>query len=353
MKIIYDNIIFSLQNAGGISNYWFQLSYRLLKSSYNVKFIERRNSKNLYRIELNTINNNVIRSIYFPLLIDRFLNIQTTLNEKFIFHSSYNRITKNINAIQVLTVHDLIHEKFYTGLRKHLHVYQKKIAIKNASHIIAVSENTKNDLLSFYPSIKEENITVIYNGVSEQFTCLQEINENYILYIGSREKYKNFRTIVQLLSTFKEFKLVIVGSKLSIEETEHLNSFLKDRWEIHTGLSNDDLNILYNKAFALLYPSSYEGFGIPLLEAMRAGCPFIALNNSSIPEVAGEAGIILDKLTIDSLSTAFADIKLNREIIKSKGFIQSKKFSWDKSYKETVSLYEKLLNENINNNGCL
>ncbi len=353
MKIIYDNIIFSLQNAGGISNYWFQLSYRLLKSSYNVKFIERRNSKNLYRIELNTINNNVIRGIYFPLLIDRFLNIHTTLKEKFIFHSSYNRITKNINAIQVLTIHDLIHEKFYTGLRRHLHVYQKKIAIKNASHIITVSENTKKDLLSFYPSIKEEHITVIYNGVSDQFTCLQEINENYILYIGSREKYKNFKTIVQLLSTFKEFKLVIVGSKLTIEETEHLNIFLKDRWEIYTGLSNDDLNILYNKAFALLYPSSYEGFGIPLLEAMRAGCPFIALNNSSIPEVAGEAGILLDKLTIDSLSTAFADIKLNREVIKSKGFIQSKKFSWDKSYKETVSLYEKLLNENINNNGCL
>ncbi len=353
MKIVYDNIIYNLQYAGGISNYWFQLSMRLLKSNNNIIFVERNCTNNIYRKQLNITNLYRKRKINLPLIFDRFVNINLRDNEKFIFHSSYNRITKNINAIQVLTVHDLIHEKFYTGLRRHLHVYQKKIAIKNASHIIAVSENTKNDLLSFYPSIKEENITVIYNGVSEQFTCLQEINENYILYIGSREKYKNFRTIVQLLSTFKEFKLVIVGSKLSIEETEHLNSFLKDRWEMHTGLSNDDLNILYNKAFALLYPSSYEGFGIPLLEAMRAGCPFIALNNSSIPEVAGEAGILLDKLTIDSLSKAFADIKLNREVIKSKGFIQSKMFSWDKSYKETVSLYEKLLNENINNNGCL
>lgn len=353
MNIIYDNIIFSLQNAGGISNYWYQLSKRLLKSCHTVTFIERKKSKNIYRSEIYAINNIILRGIFFPLLIDRFLNVRTSYNCKFIFHSSYNRITKNINAIQVLTVHDLIHEKFYTGFRRYLHIYQKKKAIKNASHIIAVSENTKNDLLSFYPKIKEENISVIYNGVSEQFTCIQSNHENYFLYIGSREKYKNFKSIVQLLTTFNDYKLVIVGSKLSKEETRHLNIFLNKRWILHTGLSNVELNILYNKAFALLYPSSYEGFGIPLLEAMRAGCPFIALKNSSIPEVAGDAGILLDKLTIDSLSTAFANIKANREAIKNRGFIQSKKFSWDKTYIETVSLYEKLLNEDINNYCCL
>ncbi len=353
MKIVYDNIIYSLQYAGGISNYWYQLSIRLINSNKNVTFIERNKTNNIYRKEILYVNNIELKGNNFPLLIDRFLNIKTEIKNKFIFHSSYNRVTTNINAIQVITIHDLIHEKFYSGLRKYLHVYQKKKALKNASHIITVSENTKKDLLSFYPEIKGKNISVIYNGVSEQFTCIQKDYENFIIYIGSREKYKNFYKIVQLLATFIDFKFVIVGSPLTDNETQHLNKFLHQRWMLHTGLSNFELNILYNKAFALLYPSSYEGFGIPLLEAMNAGCPFIALNNSSIPEVAGKAGVLLNDLTTESLTYAFSYIKLNRELIISLGFSQSIKFSWDKTYDDTLTLYNKLLNENLNNNSSL
>lgn len=132
-----------------------------------------------------------------------------------------------------------------------------------------------------------------------------------------------------------------------------MNKYLHQRWELHTGLSNSELNILYNNAFALLYPSSYEGFGIPILEAMRAGCPFIALNNSSIPEVAGNAGVLLNELTRESLAYAFSNIKLNRELIISLGFTQSNKFSWDKTYDDTLNLYNKLLNENLTNNSSL
>lgn len=353
MKIVYDNIIYSLQNAGGISNYWFQLSYRILKNGLDISFIQRKNSNNIYIKDLSKYNFELGLNNQYPLLIDRFLDLDINYSNKFIFHSSYNRITNNKYAIQIVTIHDLIHEKYYKGLRKILHTYQKKKAIKCAKHIITVSQNTKNDLLRHYPYIDETNISVIYNGVSDDFKYQNEQYENFILYVGSREIYKNFHTIVKLLANFNNYRFVIIGSQLNKTEYIFLNKYLSNRWEIQIGISNKKLNDLYNKAFALLYPSSYEGFGIPLLEAMKAGCPFIALNNSSIPEVAGEAGILLNELTIDSLNHAFSFIESNRELLQSRGFFQSDRFSWDKTYIETISLYKKLINEDINNNCCL
>jgi mannosyltransferase len=354
IKVVYDNIVFSLQNTGGISNYWYQLSDRFLKNNIDISFFENSNSKNIFQKILKN-NKNIIflRISSYPILLERFFNVNVRLNKPFIFHSSYNRITKNNNAIQIVTIHDLIHEKFYNGLRKYFHVFQKKKALNHSSHIIAVSENTKKDILKYYPKIRQEKISVIYNGVSDDFIYNNEKNENYILFIGSREKYKNFNKAVELLTNFKDFRFVIVGKYLNLQETELLNLYLYDRWKLYTEISTLELNNLYNKAFALLYPSLYEGFGIPLLECMKAGCPFIALSNSSIPEVAGNAGVLLSELTTETLKTAIAYIKNNREQIKVLGFTQSNKFSWEKSYDDTLSLYKKLYNENINNNSCI
>ena len=316
-----------------------------------IKFIKAKNANNIYVKNLNLDNNLIIKKrSLIPLIFERFLNVEINIHEKFIFHSSYNRVTINKNAIQVVTIHDLIHEKYYSGLRRFLHTYQKKKALKLSNHIITISYNTKRDLLKHYPFVAENKISVVYNGVSDDFFCTNEIHENYILYVGSRENYKNFHKVVQLLSNINKYKLVIIGSSLTKKDYNYLNYYLEDRWEIQVGISNEKLNILYNKAFALLYPSSYEGFGIPLLESMKTGCPFIAMNNSSIPEVAGEAGILLNELTYRSLSTAISEIELNRDVIINKGFIQSKEFSWDKTFNETYFLYEKLINENFNNN---
>jgi mannosyltransferase len=101
-----------------------------------------------------------------------------------------------------------------------------------------------------------------------------------------------------------------------------------------------ELNALYNNAFALVYPSSYEGFGIPVVEAMKAGCPFIALNKSSIPEVAGDAGVLMDDLTIDFFNEALSRIKTDRDEIIIKGLNQVSNFSWEKCYYETLKIYK-------------
>lgn len=343
MKIIFDNIVFSLQKAGGISTYWFELYSRILRDYNDVFFVDRENDNIVAKQHI--INKkNTIKTGIANLLLDRFVNISLNqVNEKFIFHSSYNRITTNKNAKQVLTLHDFVHEKFYVGVRRFLHSYQKGNAIEKADAIIVISENTKKDLLFFFPNINPNKVSVIYNGVSDDFFRIKEqVVTNDFLFIGSREKYKNFDFAVKAIAQTDSFKLNIVGSILRKDEIVMLNKFIPGRWELFNNIDNSKLNELYNNAFALIYPSSYEGFGIPLLEAMKAGCPFIAYNSSSIPEVAGDAGILIDKLDVSLFKETVLMIKVNREEIVKKGLNQANKFSWEKCYQETLQVYKEL-----------
>lgn len=343
MKILLDNIVFSLQKVGGISTYWFELNSRILQDYDDALFIDRKNS-NIVAKQL-VISKKKILSTGVPnLLIDRFINVRLKdVKEPFVFHSSYNRITTNKKAKQVLTVHDFVHERFYKGIRQFLHSYQKRKAINKADAIIVISESTKKDLLLFFSNINPNKVRVIYNGVSDDFFPLsQKVVTNYFLFIGSREKYKNFDFAVEAISQTVNFKLIVVGSILRKNEILMLNRLIPNRWQLFNNIKNADLNELYNNAFALIYPSSYEGFGIPILEAMKAGCPFVAFNCSSIPEVAGDAGILIDKLEISLFKKAVVMIEENREEIVKKGFNQAKKFSWEKCYEQTLQVYKDL-----------
>jgi mannosyltransferase len=349
MNIFYDNIIYSLQRAGGISTYWSELILRFLRDKENIVFSEYEHA-NIVREAVPIPKTSIISSQNMSIQIQRFKSLKKQFDgEDYIFHSSYNRISRDLHAKQVLTVHDFVHEKFYSGARRFLHLYQKNKAINVARRIIAVSENTKRDLLEFNPHLKEENVSVIYNGVSDDFFPM--VNEQqllptempFIIFIGSRVKYKNFNFAVDVLKRLPDFKLVIVGAALTPVEQQQLNNKLGGRWESFIHVENAFLNHLYNKAYALLYPSSYEGFGIPLLEVMKAGTPFIALNKSSIPEVAGNAGVLIDELDVDSFVTAVYNISNDRAGLVEKGFIQSTKFSWETCYRQTKSVYKELL----------
>jgi mannosyltransferase len=351
MKVHYDNIVFSLQRAGGISTYWSELISRLLRDQVEVTF-EEFTHQNIVRptlpIAASTVN---LRGSRY-LMLQRFQAIKLSQHQSpFVFHSSYNRITTNPNAAQVTTVHDFVHEKFYKGIRRSLHLMQKGKVLKAADRIITVSENTKRDLLQFHPSIPAERIKVIYNGVSEDFYPLEdfekaklpEVNVRpYLVYIGSREHYKNFKFTVALLKETTDFDLYIVGSALLKNERELLNQQIPGRWKHFDHISNQRLNQLYNMAFALIYPSFYEGFGIPLLEAMKAGVPFLALNNSAIPEVAGNAGLLLESPDISLFKNALEHIPAERETLIVNGFAQAAKFSWEKCYQQTLSVYKEL-----------
>jgi len=346
MKLILDNIVFKLQKTGGISTYWGELITRLIRDGVDVDFLDYNNS-NIVRNTLQIPEQNILSNRNAYKLLERFLPVKIKdRNNDFVFHSSYNRSTRSKHALSVSTIHDFIHEKFYTGPRKFIHSYQKKVALNSAERIIVISNNTKKDLLNFFPNIKEERISVVYNGVSKDFFKIEENSVNpekpYLMFIGSREKYKNFEFAVELLHTLKDFNFVIVGQPLQKEEIKFLNIKLNKRWKLISGVDNAKLNVIYNNAYALLYPSAYEGFGIPLLESMKTGTPFLALNSSSIPEVAGNAGILLDNLDISDFKNAVELVEKNRNDLVRKGFEQANKFSWEKCYQETLDNYKKL-----------
>jgi mannosyltransferase len=346
MNCVFDNIIFSLQNSGGISTYWYELISRM----ENNKNIESIYVENCRRAKSNILRKNIIipdaKIIHRKSgLINRIFPISLVNKESFIFHSSYYRTTNNKNAKKITTVHDFVSEKIY---RKKLSpsAIMRKIAILNSDHIIAISNNTKIDFLNFYPQIPEKKVSVIYNGVSSDYFVFNSKNylePDYVLFVGSRANYKNFDFVVELISKFTALKLYIVGSDLTEFEKSKISKTLQpDRWKLFVNIDNQELNKLYNNAAALIYPSFYEGFGIPILEAMKAGCPVIALNRSSIPEVAGDAAFLIDKLDLSDFYDAIIFLLGNKNYFLNKGLENTKRFSWDQTYNETFKLYNKL-----------
>lgn len=349
MKVIYDNIIYSLQKNGGISVVWSNLISRIIKKNgADVNFIDYKNSnQNCAREQLSLpIEKINWRSDRF-INIKRFINPNIHLPEKFIFHSSYFRTCNSPNAINITTVHDFIYQYFCKNyLKKTIHCRQMYKALRKSDFIVCISENTKKDLLKLLPDCNPSKIAVIYNGVSDIFHYNQDLNhENFILFIGKRKGYKNFEKIIGPVSQTKK-ELILVGPELTKKEMQLLQASNCAFKQLGT-VSDQVLNTLYNKAFCLLYPSAYEGFGLPVIEAQKAGCPVIAYHSSSIPEIIGDETLLLKQL---SSSEIIAKIKLLeneslRKMIIEKGILNSKRFSWDTMATQYWKIYQSLMSE--------
>ena len=357
MNLILDNIIFSLQDAGGISNYWYQLLKRIKKEE-GLKiylFDDSAKSSNIFRKELNLSNFELLGKS--PGLVGRYTNPKINqLNEKSIFHSSYYRYSKNNKHINVSTVHDFTYEHYFSGIQLYAHTNQKRKALAHSDGIICVSENTKKDMLHFFPELETKKIIVIPHGVGKQFHRLDLTklkDENYfngrpfILYVGDRKAlYKNFLLAVKS-SNISGYPLAILGgSALTEKELIYINSKLKKEDYVHfSGVSNETLNKFYNLAHCLIYPSSYEGFGLPLLEAQSAGCPVIAMNTSSIPEVVEDSGILLEEESPQQIAKYIKKLSDQnyRELLVQKGYKNVKRFTWDNTFIKTLDFYKSLL----------
>ncbi|WP_310379657.1 glycosyltransferase family 1 protein [Flavobacterium sp.] len=362
MKILLDNIIYDKCQNGGVSNYWFELSKFLLsKQDFNNELFfyeDYFKNINFHRKQLdiptqNLITNNTSRFV----LQARISEIKIDINDFFLFHSSYYRVLQTkVKHVEIATVHDFTHNFYASFLKRKLHNALKYKSIRNSNGIICISNNTYKDLKQFCPPSKNQKVVVIHNGVSDDFFQIQEVKQfhidflntyhlqqGYLLYIGSRTSYKNFSFIISLLSETSNFRLVVVGESFNKSEISILNKKgLLQRIVLINNINNTGLNILYNFAHAFIYPSSYEGFGIPIIEAMKAGCPIMALKNSSITEIADNAGILFDKMEVQDFKNALTKLSFNdfRNDQIALGLDQSKKFSWTKCCEETYSFYK-------------
>jgi len=356
MKIIFDNVIFSLQRVGGVSKYWYELLRRMIRDSRSIKSIEQNNcDSNIFRRNLNVDKASIVYERSLPFKISRYLTYPVDKGEKCIYHTSYYRRPNKCTATNVVTVYDFTYEHFRNGLPRLVHSFQKKTAINTASGIICISESTKRDLLRFFPKICESKVRVVYLGYSDSYKPIQ-VRElciskyslpdmPFVLYVGSRDSYKNFHLALNSVAKLKNYWLVSAGGgELNKTEREMSHRLLQGRHIHFPIVDNEHLNFLYNCAHTLLYPSSYEGFGIPLVEAMAAGCPVIAANVSAIPEACGDAGLLVKEISADSFSDCIVkleDPEIRKDAIQN-GYVQANKFSWEKCYTETIAFYKEL-----------
>ena len=267
----------------------------------------------------------------------------------------------------VLTIHDLISHYFPQNMPSGSRLYFSRwmpLTYKKAKKIIAISENTKRDIISLL-KIPEEKIVVIHSAVSDDFKPISNSNiinrvkekyqtgENYILDVGTLEPRKNLPFLVRAYHKAIndgniKHNLVLTGKKgWYYENLFDLIKELKleDRVILPGYVADEDLPALYNGADLFCFPSLYEGFGFPPLEALSCGTPVIAARNSSIPEVIGEAGILLDdynkSLWANNMIRVLTDKKM-ANVLREKGLAQAKKFSWEKTAQATAKVYREV-----------
>lgn len=354
MRILYDGQIYKQQVAGGINRYFANLISRQPKEFFptlttcrtrNFNYPSHPNLKTFYyqRFRPGRISN---------WLEKRYFEAIATYKHFDLIHPTYYSLLsrQSLECYRfpaVVTVHDMIHEIFYPDA---VDVEEKRKAVLAAQAIICVSENTKKDLLERY-QLPEDKIFVTYLAseidASLSYGCEPVPDLPYYLYVGSREmSYKNFQGLLKafalVASVVSDVMLYVVGSEFNQKE-QQLIAQLKLKHRIcHYGYASDrHLAKLYRCSVALVYPSLYEGFGIPPLEAMSCGSVVVASNTASIPEVVGDAGLLFDPTTNDlaEILLFLLDNPAQRDRLIAKGYERAKTFSWDKTVEQTLEVY--------------
>jgi glycosyltransferase involved in cell wall biosynthesis len=261
------------------------------------------------------------------------------------------------DGYSVVTVVDMIYELFpelFCSPADQKFMQLKKACVESSDAVITISRTSANDIIRYY-DVDPSCVYPIHLSASQAFKCLEKdtggnrASTPFFLYVGGRYHYKNFNFFIRAFSRWsqrKEVDLYIVGAPLTDEERKIISSFqIEDQIYCFSDISDDELCELYNRATALVYPSLYEGFGIPLLEAMACGCTVIASSIPSTHEVAGDFPIYFDPEEEVSLRDAFT-AALTKEITANDindAIEWAKKYSWEKTVNQTFNVYKALL----------
>jgi glycosyltransferase involved in cell wall biosynthesis len=361
-KVLYDGMIFHRQEAGGINRYFEKLIDYLpdgVDPAITLSKCPTNNFPKSERLQLFVKSFNLpkpFRKVSSAIRATRLESVQKLIAPDLI-HATYYDTLGGFEKISngppfVVTVHDMTHEKFPHLLDRHgKHAELKKRAIKRANAIICVSQHTRNDLLELYPEC-ESRTSVIYHatelGDVVPTDSIPAPIQPYILYVGSRSRYKNFQGLLKafqmVVDREEDLQLRTVGREFSKKEMKQIEELGLSDHVINEGIVDDArLAELYRKSLCFVYPSLYEGFGLPLLEAMSCETPVLAANNSCIPEVVRDAALLFDPKSKTDLADALTFLLHNpsvRDQLVIEGRMRCKEFSWEKSAKQTFDTYE-------------
>jgi len=337
-------------------NSWRDLSARLA-------VWQRPNAKVIGSHYPNKIFNYFLQKLFGRPRVDKILG-----GVDIFFSPHFNFTSLSSGVRKIITVHDLSflrYPQFFSGRQNFWHyALGVKRALRKADQIVAVSENTKNDIIELV-GVAPEKISVIYSGnnlfppavsapVISQFLEAKNIPGRFILYLGTIEPRKNISGLIQAFNQLKakdqfiDLKLVLAGAEgwknKSIYKEREASFYKKDI--IFLGyISEQETEILYSRAQAFVYPSYYEGFGFPPLEAMAHDLPVVCSNVSSLPEVVGEAAILINPFKPEEITSALeiilTDEKARQDLIE-KGRERAKMFSWNKAAQEYLKLFKEL-----------
>lgn len=358
MRIYFDHQIFSLQKFGGISRYFVELAFNLSENNH-VKI-----DAPLFHNQYLSTKKSLTKGIYIPFCfkgsntllfsINSCLNNLSIQNRSQILHETYyEKLSPKGKYKKVITIHDMNTEIFPSKATK-LISNQKKRAAIDSDHIICVSKNTQKDLINYF-NIPIEKTTVVYHG----FTSIPVDNTRtyiikkkpFILFVGRRSGYKNFLNFIKSYSfsslLVKNFDIYVFGDKIFNKNELKLLHELRVEKNVQF-FSGDDalLANLYSNASLFVYPSLYEGFGMPLLEAVSYGCPVLCSNTSCFEEVLGTAAIYFNPNDLDEMKGLMEFILLNessQDNCKIIGKERLKNFSWKKCALETEDVYKKII----------
>ncbi|MBM4230133.1 MAG: glycosyltransferase family 4 protein [Gammaproteobacteria bacterium] len=367
LRVAYDYQIFGSQRFGGITRYFFELANNLSLvengeieclinapvhinhylrgatpnfkiSGYPAPFFK--GSSRLY----SKINN-----FLSPYMLRRWG--PDIVHETYYCPSSVSPPNSRI----VLTVFDMIHELYpgYMAASDRTKEW-KRVAVQRADHIICISENTRQDLIRLL-RVPAEKTTVVHLGFTLTQHEQREVKapaKRFLLYVGSRGGYKNFDRLLAAFALRKELRenfdlIAFGGGEFTASELQLIQRLKLRQTQVQqVGGGDAVLAALYKSAAMFVYPSIYEGFGIPPLEAMNFGCPVACSNASSIPEVVGNAAAYFDPLEVESIADALlklsTDSVLRRELV-GRGRTRVGDFSWHKCARQTLEIYRRVL----------